>query len=41
MYLVRNIKTVRFSDVFNGYRKGALGTNGLTINSLTENFIFE
>ena len=23
-------KTVRFSDIFRGYRKGALGTNGLT-----------
>ena len=23
-------KTLRFSDVFRGYRKGALGTNGLT-----------
>ena len=22
-------KTVKFSDVFRGYRKGALGTNGL------------
>ena len=41
MYLVRNLKTVRFSDVFSGYRKGALGTNGLTKKSLTENFIFE
>ena len=25
-------KTVRFSDVFRGQRKGALGTNGLIIN---------
>ena len=31
-------KTVRFSDVFRGYRKGALGANGLIFKNIT---IFE
>ena len=26
--------TVRFSDVFKGYRKGALGTDGLSNNHI-------
>ena len=31
-------KTVRFSDVFRGWRKGALGTNGLMDELLMPNF---
>ena len=28
-------KTLRFSDVFMGYRKGTLGTNGLNIGEVS------
>ena len=30
----KNQKTLRFSDVFRGFRKGALGTNGLMANEM-------
>ena len=33
------LKTVRFSDVFRGYRKGALGTNELKAISLSDKIV--
>ena len=40
--LWKHQKVLRFSDVFRGYRKGALGTNGLInewplLSSITQN----
>ena len=34
-----NIRRTRFFDVFRGKRKGALGTNGLMVNRLSENIL--
>ena len=41
LYSLKTSQTVRFSDAFRGYRKSALGTNGLEYSSffvLTEEF---
>ena len=40
LYPLKTSETVRFSDVFRGQRKGALGTNGLIIrlNSLNKKY---
>ena len=35
LYPLKTLETIRFSDVFRGYRKGALGTNGLRLGSAT------